>query len=108
MEGNGYNIYTILSDGIVVNEEKSVLCSDGIPLIEYNMDACNGEDQYIMAPEKNTPIDKDTQALPTTAKTTEPWIRTMKTTTVLFAKTIPVLTTEEHPCQLLQLQKAED
>ncbi|XP_040202784.1 SLIT and NTRK-like protein 1 isoform X2 [Rana temporaria] len=44
VEDNGYNIYTILPDGFPINDEKSVLCSDKTPLIEYNMDACNGED----------------------------------------------------------------
>ncbi|XP_077326821.1 uncharacterized protein LOC143961413 [Lithobates pipiens] len=106
VEDNGHAIYTKLSDGTPVNDEKSILCSDKTPLIEYNLDSCNGgnlgdADQHIM-----TQKSKVTQALPTTAKTTEPWITTKKTTMVSFAKTTPVLTTEEHPTSVATTKKS--
>ncbi|PIO33801.1 hypothetical protein AB205_0187470 [Aquarana catesbeiana] len=106
VEDNEANIYTLLSDGTPGSEDNSVLCSDKTPIIEYNMDACNGGgrgdvDQHIM-----TPKSKVTQALPTSAKTTEPVITTKKTTMVTFAKTTPVLTTEEHPTSVATTTKS--
>ncbi|KAM5171738.1 platelet glycoprotein Ib alpha chain [Mantella aurantiaca] len=99
VEENGHNLY-YLSDGSPVNEEKSVLCSDGTPLIEYNMDACVGNghgdvDQHIIpTPTKYRPAIKVTRAQPTT----EPWMTTTITT-------IPVLTTEEHPTSVATTTK---
>ncbi|XP_072255423.1 platelet glycoprotein Ib alpha chain [Pyxicephalus adspersus] len=96
MEDNGHIIY-YLSNGTPVGDEKSVLCSDGTPLIDYDMPDCSGKglgdaDQHFI-PTKFIPIPKKTtQAQSTIAQTPKPW----KTTKITTVKITHVLTTR-HP-----------